>query len=130
MPLTPTQQTALDELRQCAQEANCFLTEGTLKIIIEAEPWGPYFDIDTRSRIAKPSDDWQDFTNFWMDMMWTMRKQRNYIKLALVMQSIAEREQRQGYQSWTFEHWCGKAKSHQAIYFYQHDPQMGIKALS
>ena len=27
-------------------------------------------------------------------MMWTMRKQRNYIKLALVMQSIAEREQR------------------------------------
>ncbi len=60
---------------------------------------------------------WQAFVNFWMDSMWAAKKQRNYVKLALVMQSIMEREQPSYKRLDDFGFWCDFAQVCQRRYF-------------
>lgn len=81
------------------------------------EQRGAIYDIDENCRF-KQSSNWASFVFFWMDLMWECRKQRNYVKLAGVMQAIAEREgtiQNPHYQN--FEYWCNLAKLYQNAYF-------------
>lgn len=78
---------------------------------------GVIYDIDENCRF-KQTDSWQNFVNAWMDMMWAMKRQRNYVKLALVLQSIAKRD---GWISANgeddFDTWVGLAKRCQNRYF-------------
>lgn len=60
---------------------------------------------------------WQAFVNFWMDEMWAAKQQRNYVKLALVMQSIMEREQPSYKRLDDFGFWCDFAQVCQQRYF-------------
>ena len=60
---------------------------------------------------------WQAFVNFWMDSMWAAKKQRNYVKLALVMQSIMRRELPTYQYIDDLGFWCDLAKMYQARYF-------------
>lgn len=69
--------------------------------------------------IAQPRG-WQPFVNFWMDWMWRENRQSNYLKLALVMMSIADRENHVFSQIYSFEQWCQLAKQCQENYFSQH----------
>lgn len=62
---------------------------------------------------------WQPFVNFWMDWMWREKKQANYVKLALVMQAIAQKDGPKVSQADDFETWCNLAKYHQNVYFKQ-----------
>ncbi|HMS85077.1 MAG TPA: hypothetical protein PKD12_15635 [Nitrospira sp.] len=81
------------------------------------EQRGVIYDIDENCRF-KQTDKWQPFVNAWMEMMWAMKQQRNYVKLALVLQSISKRD---GWISANgeddFEAWVGLAKRCQGRYF-------------
>jgi hypothetical protein len=111
------------ELTELLTELNITLHPQAISIIAEAEQFDVFYDIDAQHRVAITCR-WQPVINFWMEMMWSMKQQRHYIKLARVMQSIATREAADGITSDyavadDFASWCSLALYYQSCYFAQ-----------
>lgn len=108
---------AADELKETMTGEGISRQDRWFDSVAAAEAWGVVYDIQT-NKLFQIDDGWQTFTNFWMDWMWAQKLQRNYVKLALVMQSIAKRD---GWVSANgendFDTWVGLAKRCQGRYF-------------
>ena len=92
-------------------------TDDTLRKVVAIEAGGGIVDFMSGD-IFDPSDDWRSFVNFWMDMMWSLKRQRNYVKLALVMRSIHLRDMQMDRPLFQdFDYWCHQAMLYQSIYF-------------
>ena len=107
---------AADELKETMTGEGISRPDRWFASVADAEAWGVVYDIQT-NKLFQIDDGWQTFTNFWMDWMWAQKLQRNYVKLALVMQSIARRDGWKTAKEDDFETWVGLAKRCQASYF-------------
>ena len=90
----------------CLDDASC-------RRVAVLEQSGYVVDLESRT-VFQPDDRWQPFVNWWMDWMWAERKQRNYAKLASVMENITRRSDPEQAER---ADWCEMAKFYQARYF-------------
>ena len=99
-------------LRCFVGEDGMKLDEASARRVAVLEQSG-YVDLESR-RVFQPADRWQPFVNWWMDWMWSEKRQRGYAKLASVMEAITRRSDPD-----TAERvdWCEMAKFYQQRYF-------------
>lgn len=109
---------AADELKEVMDSEGIVRHDRWFDTIANLEEWDVIHDVQS-NQLFKLDDSWQTFTNFWMDWMWAQKLQRNYVKLALVMQSIARRDGWKTAKEDDFDTWVGLAKRCQNHYFAQ-----------
>ena len=103
----------IHSLRCWVGEDGMRLDEASARRVAVLEQSGYVVDLESR-RVFQPDDQWQPFVNWWMDWMWSEKRQRGYAKLASVMEAITRRSDPD-----TAERvdWCEMAKFYQQRYF-------------
>lgn len=101
------------EVRCWSAQQGTGLDDASCRRVAVIEQSGFVVDLESRA-VFQPDDRWQPFVNWWMDWMWAERKQRNYAKLATVMESIVRRSDPESAERMD---WCEMAKFYQNRYF-------------
>ena len=100
-------------LRCWVGEDGMKLDQASARRVAVLEQSGYVVDLESW-RVFQPDDRWQPFVNWWMDWMWSEKRQRGYAKLASVMEAITRRNDPETAERCD---WCEMAKFYQNRYF-------------